>query len=126
MNIDKVNNVKFEAGNVRLKRISAEKISSYDAIKKIAEDKGMDIFISKNKETKYLPRENMFLVLASKDTPIVARKFFRVGTKTDHTAFCIIANKQISKEELGVRIYNAAMNAIESLEAKLGANKNRK
>ena len=126
MNIDKVNTVKFEAGNVHLKRVCTEKIPSYEAIKKIAEDKGMDIFISKNKESKYFPKEDMFLVLAFKEQPVIARNFFRVGTKSSHAANCVIVNKDVKNEELGVRVYNATMNAIESLEGKLGINKNRR
>ncbi|MCR5265411.1 MAG: hypothetical protein K6E29_02305 [Cyanobacteria bacterium RUI128] len=123
MKIDKVDNVKFEAGKINLKRVSADNITSYEAIKNIAEDKGMDIFISKNKKSKYLPRENMFLVLAYKDRPVVERNFFQVGTQTSHAVSCFIANKNIKNEELGVRIYNATMSAIEALEAKLGLNR---
>ncbi len=119
MNIDKVNMTIFGAGNVQLTRIAPESVSSLKAIKKIAEDKGMDIFISKNKESKFLPKEDMFLILATKERPIITRGFFEIGKETQHGANITILNKDINKKDFGIKIYNATMNAIEALENKL-------
>ncbi len=119
MNIDKVNMTNFGAGNVQLTRIAPESIPSLKAIKKIAEDKGMDIFITKNKETKYLPKEDMYIVIAKKDIPVVLRTFFSVGKISKHGTGCAILSKKANEEELSTRIYNATMSAIEILEKKL-------
>jgi len=120
MNINKIDNTNFTAGNVFLKRINSEKsIKCYDSIKKLAEDKDMDIFITKNKETKYLPLEDMYIVIARKEIPIIERMFFRVGIITKHGTGCAILSKKASEEELSTNIYNATMNAIETLEKKI-------
>lgn len=112
MQVTRTNNVKFGAGDVYLRRVAAENIPSYNAIKKIAEDKSMDIFITKSKETKFLPRENMFVIVASKKE-----------TEIKHGTGCAIMPKDTPKEELAVRIYNATMRAIDVLEEKLAAKK---
>jgi len=123
MHVDRTDNINFGAGNVYLKRVNPENVLSYKAIKKIAEDKGMDIFISKNKETKYLPREDMYMVMAIKERPIMTRGFFRIGNDVRHGVGCAIMSKKTKPEELAVRIYNATMNAIDVLEKKLETQK---
>lgn len=123
MNINKINNTNFESGNVFLKRIDSEKsIKCYDLIKKLAEEKDIDVFITKNKETKYLPNEDMYTVIAKKEIPIITRMFFPIGTIPRHGTGCAILNKKVGKEELSTKIYDATMCAIERLEKKL-ANK---
>ncbi len=120
MIINKSDNTNFGAGNVFLKRINSENtIKCYNSIKKLAEDKGMDIFITKNKETKYLPKEDMYIVLAQKEIPVVTRMFFPVGNIQRHGTGCAIISKEANEEELSTKIYNATMNAIEILEKKL-------
>ena len=52
MKISQINNTNFKSGTVTLNRIGRENIRSVEAIKKIAEDKDMDIIISKNKKSK--------------------------------------------------------------------------
>lgn len=112
MHVYRTNNIKFGAGDIYLKRVAAENIPSYNAIKKIAEDKGIDVFIAKNKDTKFLPRENMFTIVVSKKEPEI-----------NHGTGCAIMPKNAPKEELAVRIYNATMTAIDVLEKKLAAKK---
>lgn len=120
MIINKIDNTNFGAGNVFLNRINSENtLKCYNSIKKLAEDKGIDIFITKNKETKYLPKEDMYTVIAKKEIPVVSRMFFSVGKFARHGTGCTILSKKASEEELSTRIYNAAMNAIEILEKKL-------
>ena len=119
MNIRKADNINFGVGNVFLKRISSDNIPSYGAIKKLAEDKNIDIFITKNKETKYLPSEDMYTILALKERPVLARGFFRIGKDFKQGTSCAIVRKETKKEELSVKIFNSTMNAIDVLEKKL-------
>ena len=119
MNIRKADNINFGVGNVFLKRISSDNIPSYGAIKKLAEDKNIDIFITKNKETKFLPSEDMYMISALKERPILTRGFFRIGYDIKQGTSCAIVRKEAKKEELGVKIFNSTMNAIDVLEKKL-------
>ncbi len=120
MIINKIDNTNFKAGNVYLKRIDSQKsIQCYDAIKKLAEDKSMDIFITKSKETKYLPREDMYVVIAKKEIPVVSRMFFSMEKISRHGTGCAILSKKANEKELSTKIYNATMNAIDTLEKKL-------
>lgn len=119
MKIEKTNIANFGAGNIYLKRVPSDNIPSLKAIKKIAEDKGIDIFISKNKEPEYLSNKNIYQVMASKETPAKTRLFTQTGSDIENGVSSAQVNKEATKEELSVRIYNTAMNAIEILEKKL-------
>ena len=119
MKVSQINKTNFKAGSLTLNRIKPEKFYSYESIKKIAEDKNMDIFIIKNQKSAYLPKEDMYTVMASSIIPIIQRGFYTVGYKTQYAMSCMIANNKISKEELSVKIFNSAITAIESLEKKL-------
>ena len=105
-----------------MKRIdSPETLKCYNSIKKLAEDKNIDIYITKNKESKYLPHEDMYLVIAQKEIPIIERLFFQIGKTIKHGTGCTILSKKAGAEELSTRVYNAAINAIETLEKKLNS-----
>ena len=105
-----------------MKRIdSPETLKCYNSIKKLAEDKNIDISIIKSKETKYLPHEDMYIVIAQKEIPIVAKMFFQIYKTTKHGTGCAVLSKKTGAEELSTRVYNAAINAIETLGKKLNS-----
>jgi hypothetical protein len=119
MKLSQIDRTNFSAGLIQLKRVNKNKIASIDAIKKIAEDRDIDIFISKNQKSKYLPLEDMYMIMASKDVPLIRRGFFSAGYVTKHGMGCVIVNKKVSNEELSVKIFNASMSALDVLEKKL-------
>ena len=101
----------FCAGSVNLRKIKAQNILHYDAIKKIAEEHESDIFIKKLKETKYLPASDFYIVYAKRkiDTP----PFSIRGTSS------AIVRKYAKSVELSAKIYNAVIQSIEDLSAKI-------
>jgi len=101
--IDKTN---FCAGSLFLKDINKNQFQCFDAIKKIAEDKNVDVFISKKENSYFLPTDNLYTVIANK-----------LGGC--HGVACAIVNKKTCAEGVSVKIFNAAMNAIDHLESKL-------
>ena len=119
MKINSVNKINYGAGNVVLKRINEESLASYKAIKKIAEDKGIDVFIAKGKDSKYLPKENMYVVIASKELPHTETNSL-TNEKRIRGVEIETMNKITGGETFSVRIYNATMKAIDVLEEKLG------
>ena len=120
MQISKVDNTTFKAGNVHLERINNSNVPTiFKTMKKIAEDKNIDIFISKNKESEYLPYEDFYIVRASKDIPVITRGFFPIGKTKKNSISYTILSKKADDGEVSVKIYNATMQAIESLEKKL-------
>ena len=124
MNINKIDNTNFKSGDVILKRInSPNALNCYASLKKIAEDKNIDIYIMENENPKYLPKVNMFTVMAVKEFPIVLKKFLTVVKSLRMGIGCVIISKSAGEKELSVKIYNAAVSAIETLEKRL-ADKN--
>ena len=120
MQINKIDNTIFKAGTVHLERVNnANAPTIFKTMKKIAEDKNIDIFISKNKESEYLPLDDFYMVRACKDIPVVARGFFPISKITKNGISCAVLSKKADEGEISVKIYNATMKAIESLEKKL-------
>ena len=108
MHVSQINNVNFQAGTVKLMNFSKDKLYSYEAINKLAQEKDLYISINKAKNSKFLPSEMMFTVLSSNNKG-----------KYKHSLSCAIINKKANAEEVSVRIFNAVMNSIENLEKKL-------
>ena len=107
MHIDKINNLTFEAGNVRLNGIQQKSLYTFDSIKKIAEDRGVDIFISKNKASKNLECEDLYTIISS---------LFMNKKTIKGSAFAILRKiGPVSAEENSVKIYNAVIQSIENL-----------
>lgn len=117
MNIASISNLSFQAGNVKLKNFFPEDLYNYETVKKIATEKDVDIFISKNKKSrKAVPFSNIYTVLATKNKKIVKdEKSYVSNKKIRGTSFAIM-NKRASSEEVSVRVYNAVINAVENLE----------
>lgn len=112
-------NVSSMAGTVSINNIKPEHLYSYNAIKKIAEEKGIDIFISTNKKTKKLPYETIFNVIAKKNVPVITREFYNISNIPKSASRRAVISKRASLEEVSVRIYNAVIEAIENLEKTL-------
>jgi DNA-binding protein Fis len=119
MRIDKLNTTNFTAGNVSLDKITPENFHSYSSIKKLAEDKEIDVFISKNSESKHLPKEDVYLVIASKEQPVVERSFFHIGNNSTEAADILFLDKKANKKEVSVKLFNTVMKAIDTLDNKL-------
>ncbi len=117
MKISQIDSTNFMASTFQLQRVNAKKIKSLEAIKKIAEDKNVDIFILKNGASMNSSTEDMYMVMASTDVSAIGKKNPR--HKIEQSKNCMIVSKKIPKEELSVRIYNAAVSAIEALENKI-------
>ena len=101
----------FSAGNVNIRKIKAKNILQYDAIKKIAEDNNVDIFIKKLKESKYIPESNFYIVHSKRkidECPHVVR-----GTST------VTVNKYAKTTEISAKIYDAVFKSIEDLSSKI-------
>lgn len=119
MNINKINNIKFEAGNVYTNKINDNSLKSYNAIKKIAEEKNIDVYISRNHESRHLPAKDLYLVLATKEKPIYNKSSLQTGVDFIRGASFSVVDKNAGNKELSVKIFNATMNAVENLEKKL-------
>lgn len=126
MHIEKIHNTNFNAGLVELQNLSVSKIRSYDAIRKIAEDKGVDLFIVKADKFTKRPDVDIYMVMATKEyasryknLAAIGLKRFSIGDyKSGGTAYTSI-NKTADISEVSVKVYNAAMNAINNLENKV-------
>jgi len=104
-------NTPFGAGTVNIRKIKARNILQLYAIKKIAEEDNLDIFIKKLKESKYLPNKNFYIVYAKHEIdkfPFSAR-----GTSS------VIVNKNAKNVEISAKIYNAVLKSIDELSSKI-------
>ena len=106
MKVSQINKTNFCAGSIFLNNINKNQFKSFDAIKKIAEDKNIDIFISKNENSYFHPADNIYTATTNK-----------LGYS--HGFAYTIINKKSCAEEVSVKIFNTVMNAIERLESKL-------
>ena len=106
MKVSQVTKTNFTAGSIYLKNIDSNEIKSLNAIRKIAEDKNIDFFISKREDSFYLPTHNMYLLFAN-----------RLGGL--HTAACELVDKKTGLSKLSVRLYNSAVNMMEKIENNL-------
>lgn len=57
----------FGAGNVMLKNVNPNRFSKYDEIKRIAEEDKLDISIRKADDSKYLPKNDLYIVIAKQE-----------------------------------------------------------
>ena len=114
MRIEQINNTNFGAGNVILKNMRPEQLCTFDSIKKIAEEKGIDVFITQKSKPKYPPLERFYTVIASKTTNTPVKK-----NKTVKNCSFAILNPKACIEEASARIFNAVTSAIEGLEKKI-------
>ena len=103
MKVSQISQTNFSAGSIYLKNIDSNKLKCYDAIKKMAEDKNIDIFLSKREDSYYLPTNDMYLIFAN-----------MLGGK--HSANCELINKKANPDEVSVRLYNLAVDIIEKVE----------
>lgn len=114
MRIEPINNTNFMAGKVYLKQMSPEHLLTFDAIKKLAEEKKADVFISKHKKSKNLIYEDIYTVTASKNIPLTHGDF-PVSNKKYRSVSDAIVGKRAFPQEIAEKIYSAAVQAIEHL-----------
>ena len=119
MRIEPINNVNFQAGNVKLVNINPKKLLSLEAFEKFAKDKNIDIFIAQSKTVQAKTKEKLFTVVASKDLPDVTRGLFYADKAPVRSAAFALINKDASSEEISVKIYNTVISAIENLQRRL-------
>ena len=107
MRISKINNTNIKAGSVNTYNLNPKNLLCYDALSKIAEDRQVDIYITKHNGNKqYLPLDNLYTIVAYSEKQI-------------QSIACAIINKKNNINETSTKIFNAAMNAIETLNKKL-------
>ena len=102
MKVSQISQTNFMAGSIYLKNIDANKVKCYEAIKKMAEDKDIDIYIIKRQNPYHLPSRDLYTIIGN-----------MLGAK--HSTHCELINHKTNQEELSVRIYNAAVNTMEQI-----------
>ena len=101
------NNTIFRAGIITLKNIELRDLLQFNTIKRIAEKDGLDLFIAKGKETKYLPRNNCYNVIAKRDID-----------KFPYTAYgfsYMITNKTAQAEEVSTKLLETVKTSVDKL-----------
>ena len=106
MKVSQISHNNFTAGSIYLKNIDTNKVKCCDAIKKMAEDRNIDIYIIKRQDPYYLPTHDLYTIIGN-----------MLGAK--HSTNCELVNHKTSPGELSVRIYNAAVNTMEYIEKNL-------
>lgn len=96
----------FKAGNIKLNNINAENLYSFKAIKKLADDYKLDIFIIKNKTNEYLPFNDCYLAFVKNEN-------------NKRGISCNITKRYMNKTESSVNVFNTVLSAIENLNNKL-------
>ena len=112
MNILKVDNTAFGAGKVKLKGLDSKDLSvQYDKLRKIANNGCIDLLVLKNQETKALPKNDMYSVIAYQDVavePYVIHGF-------DYS----IIHKDAAPIDVGARVLETAINAVKNLNKRV-------
>ncbi len=112
MRITKIDNTQFGAGKVKLVRILEKDLSNhFKTIKKITDNTGIDILILKNIETNSLPKTDMYSVIAQQEAAIEPYII--------HGAERTIIKRSASKDELGAKMLEAVISAVNKLEEKV-------
>ena len=111
MKVSQISCTNFMAGSVRLNNINVDKLHTFDAIKKLADDKNLNISILHNKDSELLFNEHFYTVTAKNITEDLSK--LKCGIAST------FISKKVCAEEASVKIFNTAINAIEMLEKKL-------
>lgn len=114
MKLSQINNYSFKAGTVHVCNINKETLYSYNAVKKFAEEKGMDLFIIKNNIRTYLSDDNMYTIISTKDYETLNKNICGIAYA--------MPNKKASAKEISVKIFNAVLQSIENFENRLNRN----
>ena len=120
MRITPINNTNFQGGNVKLRSLNPLDLRTYEALKKIAEARYIDISIAPHTRSKHFLQEAVYMVTASKTLPKKAGETFNMSKCGDASSYAVF-DKNACLEEVSVKIYNAAINAIENLEKKFSS-----
>ena len=99
-------NTNFGAGRITLDKISSKELLQYDSIKRIAEENKLDLDIIKGRETKYLPKSDLYIAVAKQDYN-ETQSLIGVG--------CTMAEKNVKAEEASATVYDAVVKALEKL-----------
>ena len=107
-------NTAFGAGNVTLKNINPNHFSKYDEIQRIAEEDKLDISIRKADDSKYLPKNDLYIVIAKQDVEqsVAGRGKFKLPV---HGTSCAISKKNALAGELSEKLYEAVIKSVENL-----------
>jgi hypothetical protein len=100
-------NTNFGAGMIKLKNIELKDLLQFDTIKRIAEEDSLDLFISKGKESKYLPRNNNYNVVAKRDID-----------KFPYSAYgfsCMLTSKTAQSEEVSAKLLELVKTSVDKL-----------
>ncbi len=111
MRTQPVSNQSFQAGNVYLKQVTENSVLNKEVLKKIAEKNDVDLWISKAKNTKYLPQNDMYTITAHKD--------LEVPPYTKRGVAVILTNKAADEITITEKIFGAIFKSLENLKNKI-------
>ena len=109
MRVQKIQNINnsFKAGKVDLKGIELKDLAQFDKIKQIAEKDKLDLFITKGINSKNLPKNDIYIVMATKEInklPYISR-----------ASSCAVVEKQAEPKDICEKIYDAAIKSVKKL-----------
>ena len=107
MRVLPTNPVFFDQIQAKAYGVDLAVVKSLDSIKKIAANKELDIFINVSNNKELLQDKLIFLALATK------------ALSTERGAAKLFIDKNVTQNELSVKLYNLVMMAIESFENKI-------
>lgn len=111
MRIEPVSNQSFLAGNVYLKQVAENNVLNTDVLKKIAEKNDIDLWISKAKQTKYLPKNDMYTITAHQD--------LNIPPYTKRGVTVVLPQKTDNEKTVTEKLFGAIFEAIENLRNKI-------
>lgn len=100
MLLSPINQTCFSA--IPLININPQKYNSLEAIKKIAEDRNLKVYINKKNSSKYFPNGDLYTIMT-----ISPNKKFGIHNDT--------ISHNVNPKELSVKIFNAFMDTLEQI-----------
>lgn len=111
MRTQPISNQSFLAGNVYLKQVTENSVLNKEVLKQIAEKNDVDLWISKAKNTKYLPQNDMYTITAHRD--------MEVPPYTKRGVAVILPKKIDDEKTVTEKIFGAIYKSLENLKNKI-------
>ena len=111
MQVQKISNnnmsTSFRAGQISLERVSTNALNKYEAIRKIAEEGELDLFVRRVVDSKYLSDYDVYTVEARQNMGVYP--FSASGTGV------MVIEKQSKAKEISKTVYKTIINAVKGL-----------
>ena len=112
MQVKPINNINFQAGNIKLNGLVKEDLfPNYEQIQKLADEKKIDFSIFKHNGSKYLLSSKMYTIIASKTVNNPPYTYRGIGVS--------IFSKTEDKETGANKIFEALKQAMENLKKRV-------